>query len=124
MLITCYIYYQITLHELCGLIEENTGVVVCKSTILSVLKRHGYSRKVVHQIPAEAQMDTRARFISFFSASQFVWIDETGCNNKDHVKKFGYSFVGTIPSYHHITVRVSRVSGIDYKRYFGLYSME
>jgi len=108
-------YPSFYLHELCDLIEENTGVEVSKSTVLSVLKRYGYTRKVVHQIPAEVQADTRARFIanvSFFSASQFVWIDETGCNNKDHIRKFGYSFKGTTPSYHRITVRGSRLSGI------------
>lgn len=50
--------------------------------------------------------------VSFFTIDQLVWLDETGCDKRDHVRKMGYSMKGDRPVYHSILHRGQRVSAI------------
>ena len=33
--------------------------------------------------------------VAFYRQEQFVWIDESGCDKRDNIRKFGYSIRGT-----------------------------
>ncbi len=44
--------------------------------------------------------------------SQFVWVDESGCDRKDYIRKFGYALKGEPPVYHRILHRGKRISAI------------
>lgn len=46
------------------------------------------------------------------TTEQFVWIDESGCNSKDYIRKFGYALRGEYPECHCILHRGQRVSAI------------
>ena len=50
--------------------------------------------------------------VSFYSVEQFVWVDETGCNAKDHTRKFGYALKGETPEYYRIHAHGRRVSSV------------
>ena len=41
-----------------------------------------------------------------------VFLDETGSDHKDHIRKFGYSLIGEPPVYHRFLGRGTRISAI------------
>ncbi len=43
----------------------------------------------------------------------FVWLDETGSDKRDHIRKFGYQIRGLPPVYHRYLVRGTRLSTIS-----------
>ena len=48
--------------------------------------------------------------VAFYRQEQFVWIDESGCDKRDNIRKFGYSIRGERPVYHRFLHRGKRVS--------------
>ncbi len=51
--------------------------------------------------------------VLLYEPSQFVWVDESGCDRKDHIiRKFGYALKGEPPVYHRILHRGKRISAI------------
>ena len=42
----------------------------------------------------------------------FVWVDETGCDSRTSMRKYGYAIRGETPTCHHILVRGQRISAI------------
>ena len=49
---------------------------------------------------------------SVFSRNQFVWVDETGSDKHDHVRKYGYAIRGTTPVSHRLLARGQRVNAV------------
>ena len=37
-----------------------------------------------------------------YKPEQFVWIDESGCDKRDNIRKFGYSLRDERPVYHRL----------------------
>ena len=50
--------------------------------------------------------------IQFFGVNQLVWVDETGSDNRDSIRKFGYSLKGKPPVYNRFLHRGERISAI------------
>jgi len=50
--------------------------------------------------------------VQLYKCEQFVLIDESGCDRRDNVRKFGYAMRGECPVYHHFLHRGRRVSVI------------
>jgi len=48
--------------------------------------------------------------VVMFSADKFVWIDETGCDKRDQVRKLGYALQGECPVYHRLFHQGQRIS--------------
>ena len=42
----------------------------------------------------------------------FVWVDETGSDRRDQMRKFGYALRGEPPVYHRFLLRGTRISAI------------
>ncbi len=42
-----------------------------------------------------------------------VWLDETGCDHRTNIRKFGYSLRGLPPVYHRFLIRGTRISAIS-----------
>jgi len=42
----------------------------------------------------------------------FVWVDETGSDAKDHIRRFGYALRGMTPQSHCLLAREKRVNAI------------
>lgn len=47
-----------------------------------------------------------------FPREFFVWLDETGSDNRDQIRKFGYSIRGFTPVCHRFLVRGTRISSV------------
>ena len=48
----------------------------------------------------------------FLILESFVWIDETGSNKKDHIRKYGYALKGVTPVYHRLLCHGERYNAI------------
>ena len=103
------------LGEICQKIADITGIQLSPSTVCKVLHKHGLTRKKIQQVALQRSAITRAKFMAdmqFFNTSQIVWLDETGCDRQDHIRKYGYSLRGERPVYHRYLHRGTRVSAI------------
>ena len=73
------------------------------------------TRKKIQQVAKQRFTKYRGMFmaeIQLYSREQFVWIDETGCAAKDHVRHFGYALRGECPVYHRLLHRGQRISAV------------
>ena len=77
------------LTEICHKIFTATGVSVSGATVCRVLQRNGYTRKKIVNIPRQRCVSYRGSYIEF-SGLFSNWLDETGKDHKDHIRKFGY----------------------------------
>ena len=83
------------LHEIRQQIHEVTSVIVSGPTVCSLLRHNGYTRKKIMQVAKQRRFDFRGAFMANvlqYDQRFFVWVDETGCGKKDHIRKFGYAF--------------------------------
>ncbi len=56
--------------------------------------------------------------VLLYEPSQFVWVDESGCDRKDHIRKFGYALKGEPLVYHRILHRGKCISAIAAMAYW------
>ena len=101
--------------EVCQRVKDATDITVSPPTICRIIHRHGLTRKKIKQVASQRSLNLRGRFmseISFFDVIQFVWIDETGCDRRDNIRKFGYSLLGDTPVYNRFLHRGNRISAI------------
>lgn len=98
------------------MIKEATGVTVSASTICRILKKNGFTRKKVQNVAKQRSIEYRAQFRAhsmLYRMDQFVWVDETGSDCRQAMKKFGYSLLGLPPVCHKLLVRGTRISAIS-----------
>ena len=103
------------LSEICQQVLEITGVSVSPSTICRIIHRNGLTRKKVQQVALQQSSQYRSAFMSqvlVFQPDMFVWVDETGCDRRDHVRRYGYALRGQRPVYHRFLEQGKRVSAI------------
>ena len=103
------------LNEICLRIREATNVEVSQATVCRVLRRNGYTRKKLLQVAKQRSVDYRAAYIADildYNREMFCWIDETGCDNRDHRRKFGYALRGEAPVCTQLLVRGTRISAV------------
>ena len=85
------------LGELCQQIHDITGLDVSPATVCRLLKRYGMTRKKIRQVAQQRCHSLRGAFMAhclLFKRDMFVWVDETGANNRDHIRKYGYALRG------------------------------
>ena len=88
---------SIYLREVQSEMERVTGSVVLASTICRTLKRLGFTRKKLQFAAIQRSNEIRARYqaeISIYSNEMFLFVDETGCDRRNALRKFGYSICG------------------------------
>ena len=88
------------LHELRYKLSQSTGTLVDCSTICRSLKRLGFSRQQICHIASQQSDDERMEFlaeITAFEPKMLVWLDETGCNRRNGLRKYGYGLRGVPP---------------------------
>ena len=104
------------LSEVCQKVKQAMGIDVSPSTVCRIIRAHGLTRKKIRQVALQRSVEQRGRFIAevgFFSVDQFVWVDETGCDRRDQIRKFGYSLRGEAPVYNRFLHRGERISAIS-----------
>jgi hypothetical protein len=103
------------LSEICTAIKDVTGTVVVPSTVCKLLGKFGFSRKKIQHIALQRNLSQRASFIaniSCYPKEMLVWVDETGCERRDLLRKYGYSFRGMRAECKRLLVRGRRISAI------------
>ena len=103
------------LGELCQQVHDIFDLEVSPATICSLLKRYGVSRKRIRQVAKQRCDSLRGAFMAhcfLFKRNMFVWVDETGTDNRDHIRRYGYAFRGMTPTCTRKLVRGKRTNAI------------
>ena len=85
------------------------------STICRFLQKCGFTRLKLRTVALQQDQFLRQQFIcdmSAYSTDMFIFIDETGSDNRNTLRKYGYSLRGKTPVNHALLVRGERVSAI------------
>ena len=101
------------LHEVQEL-HDITGSFYDCATICRAIKRLGLSR-MMKQVALQWCELKQAEFISEsfeFDPGMLVFVDETGYNRCNSVRKYGYSLPGMTPETHKLCVHGNRMSAI------------
>ena len=115
------------LSELVSKVYETTGIIVHVSTICRLLAEHGFTRKKIQHVALQRRMELRAAFMAsvyMFSKDMFVWVDESGSDSKDQLRKYGYALRGERAVCRRLLVRGKRVSAIAAISTEGLVALE
>ena len=91
------------------------GTDVDESTICRFLKESKFSRKKMRLVAIQQSEELRARYLAevvLYDPSMLIFVDETGSNRKDAMRKFGYSLRGQRCIAKKLMVRGQRVSAI------------
>lgn len=105
----------IYLKEIQDKLEHIYGVSISVSTICRTLKRMGCTRQSMYHIALQRSDSLRANFIaeiSIFDPNMLVWVDESGCDRRNTVRKYGYSIRGIPLCDQRLLVRGTRYSAI------------
>ena len=103
------------LQELVQDMRKITGTEVDPSTICRFLKKNNFSRKKLQRIAQQQNAELRSQFVSdcsVYKPEQLVFIDETGTDRRDCMRKFGYGLVGKRACSTSLLVRGKRFSSI------------
>lgn len=87
----------IYLRELRAEIFKNTGTQISESTICTFLRKNGFTRRKLSRVAGQRCDFLRSQFmedLSIFSMDMFVFVDESGSDNRDALRKYGYSLRG------------------------------
>ena len=104
------------LHEICSKMFEVIGVTLSGSTICKVLHKNGYSRKKLVKVTLQRSTEHRGAFMAnvlLYPCDFLVWVDETGSDRRDQLRKFGYSALKGEPAVcKRLLTRGTRISAI------------
>ena len=115
------------LSEIASKVEEISGTVVSTSTLCRLLASYGMTHKKVQHVALQRCLDLRASFVAnvfTFSKEMFVWIDETGSNMKDMLRKYGYVLRGERAVCPRLLVQGQRISSISAMSTEGILAVE
>lgn len=105
----------IYLSEVESKLYDKFGVHVSLSTICRTLQFMGCTRQVIQRIVLQRSDEKRARFmaeVTAYDPSMLIWIDKSGCDRRNCIRKCGYSVRGMTPRDHCLMVRGIRYSAI------------
>ena len=81
------------LQEVCKAVQELSGMAASPSTVCRLLKKHGFTKKmryVALQRNSQFRADFMAKILQY-RRDQLVWVDETGCDCKEGMRKYVYA---------------------------------
>ena len=116
----------IYLSEIQSKLIAKFGVHIHKSTICRSLKYMDCTRQVMRRIALQRSDVKRARFmaqVSAYDPSMLIWIDETGCDQRNTLRKRGYSIRGITPEDHRLLVRGVRYSAVPVMSLDGIHDL-
>lgn len=113
--------------ELVFEIKTLLEVDISCSTVCRLLKRYGITRKKMRHIAKQRCYSLRGMYISHisnFDKSMFVWLDETGTDKRDQLRKYGYAIRGITPTCHRSLSRGERINAIASMSIEGMITLE
>ena len=105
----------IYLREVQEELNDITGTWISCSTICRTAKKLGLSRQALRRIAIQLSDIHRARHLSEmdeFKPEMYIFIDETGSDQRNSIRKFGYGIRGLTPVTQQLLVYGKRISGI------------
>ena len=105
----------IYLDEIQRYLEEKAGAVISLPMICRTVQRLGLTRRRIRHVVLSRSDAERAAFsvrIADVDASYFVWLDETGVDRRDAMRRMGYSIRGHAPVSQKLMGRGKRVSAL------------
>ena len=105
----------IYLHEIQEELEASLMVTVSLSTICRFLQTSGFTRQRLCTIALQQDRFLREQFIldiSVYSPEMLIFVDETGADRRNSLRKYAYSLRGKPAKNHSLMVRGERVSAI------------
>ena len=114
------------LREMCSKVTNLYGIDVSEATVCKLLHRHGFSRKKIRQVALQRSMTLRGEFMAkaLLYKELFVWLDETDCDKRSFMRRYGYSIKGQVPSCRRLLVRGQKINGIAAIATDGLVALE
>ena len=94
---------------------EKIGILVSVPTICRSLKSMGCTRQVMQRVALQRSDVSRAKFmadISVYDPNMLLWLDESGCDRRNSIRKYGYSIRGIPLCDQRILIRGTRYSTI------------
>ena len=116
----------IYLHEIQRKLFSAYKVKVSASTICRTLKIMGFSRQVMRHVALQQSETLRARFmaeVSLYEPSMLIWLDESGCDRRNSIRKYGYNIRGICPVKKRLLVRGIRYPAIPIMTVYGLHDV-
>lgn len=101
--------------KICQNIKDTTWISVSGPTDCIVLQRNGYTWKKIVHVAKQWSVRYRGVFMAqtmHYPVDFFVWVDEIGGDQWDHIRKFGYQIRGLAPTYHRHLSSDTRMSAI------------
>lgn len=113
----------IYLREIQTELLELTGTDVCLGTLCRFLVRVGFTRQKMKYAALQRDKQLRSQFISdvsVYNPEMLVFLDESGADKRDYLRKYGYSLRGKPPVCHKLLVRGQHVSLIAFMSTAGI----
>ena len=106
-----------TLHlsEIVAKVYEITGVLSSVPTICKLLASHGLTRKKIRRIALQRNVGFRGAFMADmtqYTRDMLVWIDETGSDVRDMLRRYGYAIRGHKAEVQQLFLRGKRITSI------------
>ena len=120
-------YPAMYLDEIVREIANFLEVEVSLSTVCRLLKRYGITRKKIRQVAQQRCYVLRGMYIAHiynFDINMLVWLDETGTDKRDQLRKYGYALRGDTPHYHRLLSRGQRTNAIACMCIEGIVALE
>ena len=80
-----------------------------------LLKKYGMTRKRIQTIALQRSCQLQSQFmaeVQYFPKEMFVWVDETGSDRRDGMRKYGYSLREYRSSKHRLVTRGNTIAAI------------
>ena len=107
---------SIYLSELRECLHQVAGIEISISTIYRALKRLGFTRKKLRHIIIRQCSIAREQYmeeVSYLNTKMIVWVDETGNDQRNGRRNFGYHLRGMTPTSYHLNTHGKHLSTIS-----------
>ena len=102
---------------------DTTATEISLSAICRFLQRVGFSRQKLKLVAKQRDEDLRAQFaydVAMYKPEMLIFLDETGSDKRNCLRKYGYSLRGKPAVSQKLLVRGRRVSAIAFMSVYGM----
>lgn len=92
-----------------------TGVDVSVSTLCTFLRDSNFTHQRMQLVAKQRDKEVRdifAIYVSLYKSHQLIFVDETGSDCRDAVRKYGYGLRGKPPRSCNFLIRGERISSV------------
>ena len=103
------------MREIISIVDDITGFKISPSLLCCFLKDMNFSRQKMKIVAKQRDELLRSMFVSdasVYEAHMLVFIDESGTDRRDSLRKYGYSLRGKTPKSSKMLIRGQRISVI------------